>query len=30
LGRTRDEARYKSDGLYAQGWADGYSICKSR
>lgn len=28
--RKRDEARFKSDANYAQGWRDGYSICKSR
>ena len=28
--RTRDEARFKTDALYAQGWRDGYDICKSR
>lgn len=25
--RTRDEARFKADANYAQGWADGYAIC---
>lgn len=28
--RQRDAARFKSDSNYAQGWRDGYSICKSR
>ncbi len=28
--RKRDEVRFKSDANYAQGWRDGYSICKSR
>ncbi len=28
--RTRDENRFKSDANYAQGWQDGYSICKAR
>lgn len=28
--RKRDETRFKSDADYAQGWRDGYSICKSR
>ncbi|MBI4190138.1 MAG: hypothetical protein HY525_06325 [Betaproteobacteria bacterium] len=26
--RKRDEARYKSDANYAQGWRDGYDICR--
>jgi hypothetical protein len=28
--RKRDEARFMSDGSYATGWRDGYSICKPR
>lgn len=28
--RQRDEARYKSDANYAQGWRDGYDICRRR
>jgi hypothetical protein len=28
--RKRDEGRFKNDALYAQGWRDGYDICKSR
>ncbi len=28
--RKRDETRFTTDGLYAQGWRDGYDICKSR
>jgi hypothetical protein len=27
-GTTRDEARFKSDPMYATGWRDGYDICK--
>ena len=26
--RRRDEARFKSDTQYAQGWRDGYDICR--
>jgi len=28
--RKRDEARFKSDANYAQGWRDGYDICRRR
>jgi hypothetical protein len=28
--RKRDEPRFKTDADYAQGWRDGYSICKRR
>jgi hypothetical protein len=28
--RKRDEARYKSDTDYAQGWRDGYDICQRK
>jgi hypothetical protein len=28
--RMRDEPRFKTDAMYAQGWRDGYDICKSR
>jgi hypothetical protein len=28
--RKRDEARFKSDTDYAQGWRDGNDICKRR
>lgn len=28
--RTRNEERYKSDTNYAQGWRDGYDICRRR
>ena len=28
--RTRDETRYKSDSQYAQGWRDGYDICRRK
>jgi len=28
--RKRDEARYKSDANYAQGWRDGYDICQRK
>ena len=28
--RARDEERYKSDANYAQGWRDGYDICRRR
>ena len=28
--RKRDEARYKSHANYAQGWRDGYDICRRR
>ncbi len=28
--RKRDEPRYKSDADYAQGWQDGYDICRRR
>ncbi len=27
-GRKRDETRFKSDSNYAQGWQDGYDICR--
>jgi hypothetical protein len=29
-GTTRDEARFKSDSMYATGWRDGYDICKKQ
>jgi hemolysin activation/secretion protein len=28
--RKRDEARFKKDTQYAQGWRDGYDICQRR
>jgi len=28
--RKRDEERFKTDPQYAQGWRDGYDICKTR
>jgi len=28
--RKRDEARFKSDANYMQGWSDGYDICQRR
>jgi hypothetical protein len=28
--RKRDEARFKADTQYAQGWRDGYDICLRR
>ena len=28
--RRRDEARFKTDAQYAQGWRDGYDICRRR
>ncbi len=28
--RKRDDARFKSDANYAQGWRDGYDICRRR
>ena len=28
--RKRDEPRFKSDANYAQGWRDGYDICRRR
>jgi hypothetical protein len=28
--RKRDEPRFKSDTDYAQGWRDGYDICRRR
>ena len=28
--RKRDEPRFKSDADYAQGWRDGYDICRRR
>ncbi len=30
IGVRKDEARFKSDNLYAQGWRDGYDICSKR
>ena len=30
LGTKRDERRFKADALYAQGWRDGFDICKKR
>lgn len=28
--RRRDEGRFKTDTNYAQGWRDGYDICRKR
>jgi uncharacterized protein YceK len=28
--RKRDEPRFKADADYAQGWRDGYDICRRR
>lgn len=28
--RKRDEARFKAEANYAQGWRDGYDICRRR
>jgi hypothetical protein len=28
--RKRDEARFQSEANYAQGWRDGYDICRRR
>jgi hypothetical protein len=28
--RRRDEARFKADANYAQGWRDGYDACRRR
>ena len=28
--RRRDETRFKADANYAQGWRDGYDICRNR
>lgn len=28
--RRRDEARFKAEANYAQGWRDGYDICRRR
>jgi hypothetical protein len=28
--RRRDEARFRTDAQYAQGWRDGYDICRRR
>lgn len=30
LMQKKDAARFKSDKLYAQGWKDGYDLCKKR
>jgi uncharacterized protein YceK len=30
VGSKKDEARFKSDPQYAQGWRDGHDICKVR
>lgn len=30
LGKRKDERRFKSDSQYAQGWRDGYDICRRR
>lgn len=30
IGVRKDEARFKNDSLYAQGWRDGYDICSKR
>lgn len=29
LGKKRDEERFKTDSLYAQGWRDGNDVCKN-
>lgn len=29
-GATRDKARFKAGGQYAQGWRDGFDICGKR
>jgi hypothetical protein len=28
--RKRDEQRFKADANYAQGWRDGYDVCRRR
>ena len=28
--RRRDESRFKNDASYAQGWRDGYDVCRRR
>lgn len=30
IGIRKDERRFTSDALYAQGWRDGFDICKKR
>lgn len=30
VGTKKDEARMKSDPQYAQGWRDGYDLCKAK
>jgi len=30
LSQRRDEARYKTESEYMQGWNDGYSVCSRR
>lgn len=30
VGSKKDDQRFKSDVQYAQGWRDGYDICKKR
>ncbi|PZP64503.1 MAG: hypothetical protein DI596_01800 [Azospira oryzae] len=30
FGTRKNEARFKNDSLYAQGWRDGYDICRQR
>jgi hypothetical protein len=30
VSQRRDEARYKTESEYMQGWNDGYSICAKR
>lgn len=30
VGARKDEARLKSDPQYAQGWRDGYDVCKKK
>lgn len=30
VGSKKDETRFKSDPQYAQGWRDGYDVCKHR
>lgn len=29
-GAVRDEARFKTDAMYATGWRDGFEICKQK
>jgi len=30
VGAVRDEARFKTDTMYATGWRDGFEICKKQ